>query len=113
MTGMEVGVVARYFSEKKIGLIQTNREDVIFFRLRDACHLLLDEQVNRIVFTGHRELTPREGDLVVFERATYHGDISGIRHRASHWGSYSTWVTFHFVQLVNLKRLLRDALSEA
>ncbi|SFK79378.1 hypothetical protein [Geodermatophilus ruber] len=106
--GVEVGIVARYFPEKQLGLIQTNSEDVIFFRLRDACHLVLDEQENRIVFTGHRELVPRQGELIVFERAAYHGDISGIRHRASHWGSYSTWIVFHFVQLVNLRRLLRD-----
>lgn len=105
--GMEVGIVARYFPEKKIGLIQTNGEDVIFFRLRDACHQILDEEENRIVFTNHRELIPREGDLVVFERATYHGNISGIKYRASRWGSYSTWIFFHFAQLVNLKRLLR------
>jgi len=107
--GMEVGVVARYFPEKKLGLIQTNSEDVIFFRLCDASHLLLDEEKNRIVFTHHRELTPRKGDLVVFERAAYHGKLSRIKYRASHWGSYSTWTLFHFVQLVNLKRLLRDA----
>jgi hypothetical protein len=111
--GMEIGVIARYFPEKKLGLIQTNAEDVIFFRQRDACHLLLDEQQNRVIFTGHRELTPRTGDLVVFERAAYHGNISGIKHRASHWGSYSTWIGFHFVQLVNLKRLLRNIATKA
>jgi hypothetical protein len=107
--GMEVGVIARYFPEKKLGLIQTSVEDVIFFRLRDACHLILDEDKNRIVFTNHRELTPRKGELVVFERAKYHGDLSGVEYRASQWGSYSTWLVFHFVQAVNLKRLLRDA----
>ncbi|HEX2073980.1 MAG TPA: hypothetical protein VHF92_09360 [Geodermatophilus sp.] len=112
MMGMEVGIIARYFPEKKIGLIQTNGVEVIFFRQRDACHLLLDEEVNRIVFTTHRDLTPGKGDLVVFERASYHGDISGIKYRASHWGSYSTWTVFHFVQLVNLKRLLRDTALE-
>jgi hypothetical protein len=105
---MEVGVIARYFPEKKVGLIQSNSEDVIFFRLRDACHQILDEEENRVVFTSHRELIPHKGDLVVFERATYHGNIAGIRYRASRWGSYSTWIVFHFVQLVNLKRLLRD-----
>jgi len=106
--GMEFGVIARYFPENGIGLMQTNREEVIFFRARDAHYLMLDLEENRIIFSNRHDYIPREGDLVVFERAKYYGNISGIEYRAQMWGKYASWLVFHASQMFKLKQLLKE-----
>jgi hypothetical protein len=106
---MEIGVVAKFYAEKKFGLLQTNDSDVILFWARDAYHLMLDEEQNRIVFTNKRDHVPRRGDLLVFERAKFPGSaIPEIKYKARRWGSYSTWLFFHLFQMINLKRLTRE-----
>jgi hypothetical protein len=107
INGMEFGVVARYFPKKKAGLIQTNRDDVVFFWAKDAHHLKLDEAENRISFRTRREHIPRVGDLVVFERHQRYSAVPGLI-QARAWGSYSTWVMLHGIQIMNLKWLIRQ-----
>jgi hypothetical protein len=110
---MEIGIVAKFYPEKKFGLLQTNSADVVFFWARDAYHLMLDEEPNQIVFTNKREYIPRRGDLLVFERAKFPGSaVPEIKYKARRWGSYSTWLFFHLIQMINLKRLTRDEADE-
>jgi hypothetical protein len=104
---MEFGVVARYFPKKKAGLIQTNRDDVVFFWVKDAHHLTLDEAENRISFTTRRAHIPRVGDLVVFERHQRYSAVPGLMQVRA-WGSYSTWAMLHGIQIMNLKWLVRQ-----
>jgi hypothetical protein len=102
---MEFGVVARYFSAKKAGLIQVSQDDVVFFWVKDARSLKLDPVGNRVVFAGRRRLVPRRGELVVFERHQHYSALPGLA-QASGWGSYSMWAIMHGLQLMNLKRLV-------
>jgi hypothetical protein len=109
LASMEIGIVAKYYPEKKFGLLQTNDADVVFFWARDAYHMMLDEEKNQIVFTNKRDYTPRRGDLLVFERAKFPGSaVPEIKYKARRWGSYSTWLFFHLFQMINLKRLTKE-----
>ncbi len=109
LASMEIGIVAKYYPEKKFGLLQTNNADVVFFWARDAYHMMLDEEQNHIVFTNKRDYIPRRGDLLVFERAKLPGSaVPEIKYKARKWGSYSTWLFFHLFQMINLKRLIRE-----
>jgi hypothetical protein len=107
MIGMEFGIVARLFAEKDAGLIQTSRDDVLFFWVKDAHHLKLDETENRINFSTRRKATPRVGDLVVFERHQRYSAVPDLM-QARAWGSYSTWAMLHGIQIMNLKWLARQ-----
>jgi hypothetical protein len=104
---VEFGVVARYFPSKKAGLIQVSADDVIFFLNKDAHHLKLDTTHNRIIFASRRNLIPRVGELVVFDRHRYYSTVPGLT-QARMWGAYVTWVVLHSTQVMNLKRLVRS-----
>ena len=103
---MEFGVVARYFPAKKAGLIQVSHDDVVFFWAKDARNLKLDPENNRVVFAARRQLVPRVGELVVFERHRHYSALPGLA-QARGWGSYSAWVVMHGLQVMSLKRLVR------
>jgi hypothetical protein len=103
---MEFGVIAAYFPAERAGLIQTSRDDAIFFWSKDARNLKLEMNLNQIQFSTPRKLTPGVGQLVVFERHRRYSAVPGVV-QARAWSSYSLWLVVHGVQVVNLKALAR------
>jgi hypothetical protein len=106
---MEFGIVARTFPEHNVGLIQPNKNEVVFFQGKDRRHLRIDQELNQVVFGGqHRTpIVLKKGSLVVFIRNRYYSAVRELE-QAGQWTDYSTWAFLHTYQLFALKRVVKD-----
>jgi hypothetical protein len=105
---IEFGVVARTFPKNNVGIIQPNKEEVIFFQGKDRRRLKVDHRLNQIVF-GDPHRYPnilKEGTLVAFTRNRHYSAVPGMQ-QAGKWTDYPTWAFLHAYQLFTLKHLTK------